>query len=340
VKKLRVLVIMDPLLVPPDSLEGRTEKEIYSWKTEYDVVTTLRGLGHEVRALGLGDELAPLRVAIAEWKPHIVFNLLEEFQGFSSFDQYIVGYLELLGARYTGCNPRGLALGRDKGLAKKVLVYHRIRLPRFAVFPRGRKVHSPAKLKFPLIVKCLTEHSSLGIAQASVVDREDKLVERVGFVHERLDSDALVEEFIDGREIYVSVVGNRRLQVLPIWELVFENLPPGSAAIATAQVKHNPDAQEKWGINQQPAADLSPNLIQQITRTSKRIYRLLELDGYARLDYRLTAGGELYFLEANPNPEIAEREEFASAALAAGISYPQLVQRIVSLGLNRNTAQA
>jgi D-alanine-D-alanine ligase len=281
-----------------------------------------------------------VRLEISEWKPHIVFNLLEEFQGFGSFDQYIVGYLELLGARYTGCNPRGLVLGRDKALAKKVLFYHRIRLPHFAVFPRGRKVHPPSKLQFPLMVKCLAEHASLGISQASVVDNQDKLVERVNFLHSRLDSDALVEEFIEGREIYVCLLGNRRLQVLPIWELVFENLPAGSAAIATAQIKHNPDAQEKWGIFQQPAQNLPPSLVAQIIRTSKRIYRLLELDGYARLDYRLTASGELYFLEANSNPEIAEREEFASAARAAGISYPQLLQRIVNLGLQRSSPRS
>lgn len=339
-KKLRVLVIMHPTLVPPDSLKGYTEKEIYSWKTEYDVVSTLRALGHEVRPLGLADEIAPLRTEVRDWKPHIVFNLLEEFQGFSSFDQYIVGYLELLGVAYTGCNPRGLVLGRDKALAKKVLLYHRIRLPRFAVVPRRRKVARLTKLHFPLIVKCLAEHASLGISQASIVDSQEKLQERVNFVHTRLDSDALVEEFVDGREIYVSVVGNRRLQVLPIWELRFENLPPGSVRIATAQVKHNPDAQEKWGIYQGAAEDLSPALTAQIVRTSKRVFRLLELDGYARVDYRLTASGELYFLEANSNPEIAEREEFASAARAADIPYPQLLQRILNLGLQRHSGRS
>lgn len=334
-KKLRVLVLMHPSLLPPDTLEGYTEKEAYVWKTEYDVVTTLRQLGHEVRPLGLADELAPLRLAITEWKPHIVFNLLEEFHGLTEFDQHVVSYLELLQTHYTGSNPRGLVLARDKALSKKLLVYHRIPVPAFAVFPRGRKIRLPKDLSFPLIVKCLKEEASRGIAQASIVDSEEKLKERVSFIHESMGSDAIVEQFIKGRELYVGVIGNKRLDVLPTWELVFENLPPGSAAIATARIKHNPEYQAKLGIYQQPATDLSPSLSAHIVRTTKRIYRILQLDGYARIDYRLGLTGELYFLEANPNPEIAEREEFASAAQAAGLPYPELLQKILQLGLNR-----
>ncbi|MGE0683655.1 MAG: D-alanine--D-alanine ligase [Candidatus Binatia bacterium] len=334
-KKLRFLVLMHPSLLPPDTLEGYTEKEAYVWKTEYDVVMTLRRLGHEVRPLGLADELAPLRLAITEWKPHLVFNLLEEFHGLTEFDQHVVSYLELLQTHYTGSNPRGLVLARDKALSKKLLVYHRIPVPAFVVFPRGRKIRLPRDLLFPLIVKCLKEEASRGIAQASIVDNEEKLKERVGFIHESMGSDAIVEQFIKGRELYVGVIGNKRLEVLPTWELVFENLPPGSAAIATARIKHNPEYQEKWGIYQQPAADLSLSLLAHIVRTTKRIYRILQLDGYARIDYRLGPTGELYFLEANPNPEIAEREEFASAAQAAGLPYPELLQKILQLGLRR-----
>lgn len=334
-RKLRVLVLMHPSLMPPDSLEGYTEKEIHAWKTEYDVVSTLRKLGHEVRSLGLQDELVPLRTAVTEWHPHIVFNLLEEFHGLTEFDQHVVSYLELLPIRYTGSNPRGLVLARDKALSKKLLVYHRIRVPAFVVFPRGYRVHRPKGINFPLIVKCLKEEASRGISQASIVEDEGKLAERAGFIHESIGADAIVEQFIEGREIYVGVMGNKHIKVLPIWELVFENLPPGSAAIATARAKHNPDYQEKWGIYQQPAEGLSPTLTAHIVKTSKRIYRILQLDGYARIDYRLSPAGELYFLEANPNPEIAEREEFASAAQSAGISYPELLQKILNLGLQR-----
>lgn len=335
-KKLRVLVLMHASLMPPDSLEGYTEKEVYVWKTEYDVVTRLRELGHEVQPLGVSDELTPIRTAITEWKPHIVYNLLEEFHGLTEFDQHVVSFLELMQVRYTGCNPRGLVLARDKALSKKLLVYHRIRVPGFVVFPRGRRARRPRGLDFPLIVKSLTEEASLGISQASIVDNEENLVERVRFVHESVGTAAIVEQFVEGREFYVGVIGNRRLEVLPVWELTFENMPSGSAAIATARVKHSPEYQKKRGIYQQPATDLLPALSEQIARISKRIYRILELDGYARIDYRLNPQGELYFLEANPNPEIAESEEFASAAQAAGVSYPQLLQKILNLGLQRS----
>ena len=335
VKKLRVLALMHPSLLPPETLDGLSEKEAYAIKTEYDIVTTLRGLGHEVQVLGVQDELMPIRSAVTDWKPQIVFNLLEEFHGIAEFDQHVVGLLELLRVCYTGCNPRGLVLARGKALSKKLVTYHRIRVPTFTVFPRGHRARPPRGLRFPLIVKSLTEESSLGISQASIVDTPEKLEERVAFIHKSINTDAIAEQYIEGREIYVGAIGNTRVQVLPIWELEFSNLAPGSAAIATARVKHNTDYQRKHGIKQHPAKNLDAALERQIVRTSRRIFKILELDGYARIDYRLASDGTLYFLEANPNPEIAEIEEFASAAKAAGIAYPSLVQKIVTLGLRR-----
>jgi D-alanine-D-alanine ligase len=215
VKRFRVLVILDRDLVPPDSLKGYSEAESSRWRTEYDVVSTLRASGHDVRPLGVADELKPIREAIEEWKPHVVFNLLEEFQGEVTHDQNVVSYLELLRVAYTGCNPRGLILARGKDLSKKLLHYHRIPVPHFAVIPIGRKVRRPKRLGFPLIVKSLTEDSSFGIAQASVVHSDEKLEERVSFIHHSVGTAAIVEEFIEGREIYVGVLGNERLRVLP-----------------------------------------------------------------------------------------------------------------------------
>lgn len=337
-KKLRIAVLMHPALIPPDDRKGIAEKEADLWKTEYDVVSTLRGLGHEVRPIGLYDDLNPVRELIADWQPDLFFNLLEEFLGSAEFDFHVVSYLEMKQVPFTGCRPRGLVIARDKALAKKILHYHRIRVPHFTVFPRGRKVRRPKGLHFPLIVKSLTEEASTGISQASVVETDEKLGERVAFIHESVRTDALVEEFIEGRELYVCVLGNKSLTVLPIWELVFENLPARSAAIATARVKHSSNYQRKRGIFQQPAEDLPQRLVDQIGKTSKRIYRLLQLDGYARLDFRLTPEDELYFLEANPNPEIASTEEFASAAEAGRIEYPELLQKIVKLGLQRGNA--
>ncbi|HUP66285.1 MAG TPA: D-alanine--D-alanine ligase [Thermoanaerobaculia bacterium] len=335
-KKLKIGVLMHPSLIPPPSREGFSEKEIDTWKTEYDVVSTLRKLGHEVRPVGVYDDLGPLRELIAEWQPDLFFNLLEEFLGDPHFDFHVVGYLEMKQVAFTGCRPRGLIISRDKALAKKILHYHRIRVPNFVVFPRGRKARRPRALSFPLIVKSLTEEASAGIAQASIVDSDEKLADRVAFIHDNIGTDALVEEFIEGRELYACVIGNRTAKVLPIWELVFENLSPGTAAIATAQVKHNAEYQRKRGIFQQPADDLPPGVEERLVRTSRKIYKLLQLDGYARLDFRLRPDGEFYFLEANPNPEIAETEEFASAAAEAGIEYPQLLEKIVKLALKRD----
>jgi len=334
-KKLRVVVLMHPALVPPESIEGYSEKEYYQWKTEFDVVTTLRELGHEVHPVGVADELGPIRMVLHEWEPHIVFNLLEEFLGRQDFDHHVVSFLELMQVPYTGCHPRGMMLARDKALSKKLLAYHHLVVPKFAVFPRGRRVQRPKGLEFPLIVKSLVDEASLGISQASIVDSDEKLRERVAFIHQRNGSDAIAEQYVDGREFYVGILGNRRLQVLPVWELVFENMPPGSVSIATANVKHNPEYQRRRGIFQQHADDLAPSLRDYIVRTSRRIARILDLDGYNRIDYRLGLDGKLYFLEANPNPEIARSEEFASAAEEAGRTYPELIQRIVDLGLQR-----
>ena len=331
--KLRVLVLVHPSLVPPDSLDQIAPEAIHEWKTEYYVVQALRTLGHEVRVLGVQYELLPIKQSVEDWNPHIVFNLLEEFHGITEFDQHVVSYLDLLKVPHTGCNPRGMTISRDKALSKKIATYHRIRTPRFATFPRRRMVRRPKDLEFPLIVKSLTEEASLGISQASVVHTDDELAERVGFVHGRIGSDAIVEEFIDGRELYVAAFGNERITVLPTWELLFENLAAGAPAIATARVKHDPRYQEARGIFQQQATDLPAKLVDRLVRTTRRLYRLLLLTGYARIDYRLRADGELFFLEANPNPEIAPEEEFASAAAAAGIEYPELLQKFLNLGL-------
>ncbi len=334
-KKLRVLVLLHPDLMPPNSLRGYSKKEIHTWKTEFDVVSTLRANGHEVRPLGVQDELKTIRTEIENWKPDIVFNLLEQFHGEAAYDQNVASYLELLRMPYTGCNPRGLMLSRGKDLAKKLVHYHRIPVPAFAVFPMQRKIRPKPRLGFPLIVKSLSEDASLGIAQASVVDTEDKLIERVAFIHDRIGTAAIAEQFIDGRELYVGVLGNDRVRVLPIWELEFGDLENGGSRIATEKVKHDPDYQDRHDILQGPAEDLSPELESRIQRYAKRIYRTLELEGYARIDFRLGMDGTPYFLEANPNPEIAKIEEFATAAEHAGIEYPELLNRILSLGLKR-----
>jgi len=334
-KKLRVLVVLHPDQAPPESTKGYSEQEALAWKTGYDVLSTLRAAGHEVKILGVQDELKPIRDEIEDWKADIVFNLLEEFHGVATYDQNVASYLELLRIPYTGCNPRGLMLARGKDLSKKLLSYHRIPVPAFAVFPQKRKIKRPRRLELPLIVKSLSEDASLGISQASLVDSDEKLIERVAFIHERVGTAAIAEQYIEGRELYVGVLGNDRLRVLPIWELEFGNLAPGSNRIATARAKFDVKYQERRGILQGPAEDLAPELASRIARLTKRICRTLELDGYSRIDFRLSEDGIPYFIEANPNPEIAKLDLFAEAAERDGLDYLSMLHRILGLGLQR-----
>lgn len=329
----RVLLLTHPDLVPPDATASRSEREAFAVKTESDVITTLRASGHEVHVLGVQWELHPIREVIERLQPDIVFNLLEEFYGETMYDHHVVSYLELTRIPYTGCNPRGLVLARGKAIAKMLATHHRIRVPRFAVFPRGRTVRRPRELTFPLIVKSLVADASLGIAKASVVESDEKLAERVRFIHERIGHDAIAEQFIVGRELSVSVLGDARLTAFAPWELRQTSLGAHEPLIATERLKHDPIYQERTGVVIGPATELPEALVTSLIRESKRIYRMLELSGYARIDFRLDAEGRSYFLEANPNPDIARQEEFAQSAAHGGLPYPELLERLLHLGL-------
>jgi D-alanine-D-alanine ligase len=336
-KRTRVLVLLHPEQVPPDSIKGYSEQDIIAFKTGYDIVNTLRKARHEVRVLGVQHELRPIRAEIDSFQPDIVFNLLEEFHGEPAYDQNVASYLELIRIPYTGCNPRGLMLSRGKDLSKKLLHYHRIPVPAFAAFPMHKKIQRPPRLPFPLIVKSLSEDASLGIAQKSIVDTDEKLQERVTFVHEKIGTAAIAEQYIDGRELYVGVIGNERMRVLPIWELEFGD---AASKIATAKVKFDVKYQEERGILQGPAVGLPPDIYKRIQNLTRRICRTLELDGYARIDFRLSSDGVPYFLEANPNPEIARHEVFAEAAAYDGMKYSEMLRRIIALGIQRARAKA
>jgi D-alanine-D-alanine ligase len=301
-------------------------------ETEMDVLQALRDLGHEVRVQGVFDDLTPLRRHFEEFEPHVVVNLLEEFRSNTMLDYSVIAYLELLQIRYTGCNPRGMILARDKALSKKVVAHHRIAAPRFAVFRRGRKVKRPPRLEFPLIVKSLTEDASAGISEASVVRSDEKLIERVEFIHRSVETHAIVEQFIEGREIYVTVLGHERLRVLPPWELIFKDPRPDTPLVATRSAKWDPDFIDRRGVIV-TTAELDPTLEKALIRTSKRVYRALNMSGYARIDFRVRQDGKLFFLEANPNPDIKRDSEAAGAAFSAGLSYEQFIDQLLRLGL-------
>jgi D-alanine-D-alanine ligase len=331
-KKLRVIMLADESLLPAGDLKDYSEKQRELRKTEFDVRDAIEELGHEVFSIGVSDDLSTIRGAIDAHKPDIVFNLVEEFAGIGHFDQHVVSYLELRKQAYTGCNPRGLTLARDKALTKKILAYHGLKVPEFAIFAKRRPTKRPESLAFPLFVKSLTEEGSVGISGASIVHGDEKLMERVKFIHRTTDTTALAEQFIEGREIYVGVMGNDRVTVLPPWEFVMTKKEDGAPLIASGRAKWDPEYQRQVGLKTGPAR-LSKKMQAKLADLSKEIYRLLGMSGYARLDYRVTEDGDAYLLEANPNPQIAKDEDFALSAKYVGINYPALIEQLIHFGM-------
>ena len=336
-KRFEILALVHKHLVPPADTSGIDILDA-EWKMEYDVIETLRESGHQVTVQGVEDDLGAIRRAVETVEPDIVLNLMESFASVTTFDQNVVSYLELLGLPYTGCNPRGQILARDKALSKKLLAYHRIPVPAFTVVRPGRRPRLPKRMAFPVIVKSQFFEASAGISQASVVESDDALARRVTFIHDSLGTAAIVEQFIDGRELYIGVIGNERLQVYPVWEMSFANMPDNRWRIATERVKWSTKYQKRNGI-MTAAARLDPAPIAHIQRIAKRSCQALDLNGYARIDMRLAPDGRVYVLEANPNPNIAYGEDFAESAEATGVSYERLLERILALGLRWKAAR-
>ncbi len=298
------------------------------WITEYDVLTTLTELGHEVKVLGLINNIERLIKEINEFKPYCIFNLLEEFNYETQSDYKVLALLDMMNIKYTGCNPKGLLLARDKAISKKILKHHNIGTPDFFTMTKKRKKRLPKDLNFPLIVKCLFEEASLGIAGASIVHSKEKLEERISYIHNKLDQDVIVEEFIKGREIYVGITGNIQLKNLPLWELRFDKVDEPEKEIYSERAKWNEKYRKRKGIRSQ-LAKLEPEIETKVIKAVKQTYKVLNLSGYARIDLRLTENNEIYILEANPNPNIAKDDEFAESAKAVGVEYKDIIENLI-----------
>jgi D-alanine-D-alanine ligase len=332
-KKLKVLALFDA--VSPTTIDQDLSAELKTddWKTEANVLNALAQLGYEAQYLAIFDDLDLIQQKLQQFQPDVIFNLADQFKNNRAFDQNIVSFLAMRGVAFTGCGSTGLTLCKHKAVSKKILGYHRIHTPDFVTIARGKRIARPKRLKFPILVKPLKEEASLGISQASFVETDEQFKERVQFIHEKYDNDVIAEEYIEGRELYVSVMGNHRLDVFPIRELVFREVPPDEPKIATYKAKWDEDYRKRWGLENRDAEGIEPAVVASIQKTCKRIYHLLTIDGYARLDLRLTADNKVYFIEANPNPTLAEDEDFAQSARKAGVSYPQLIDRIIRVGL-------
>lgn len=332
--KLKILTLFDTAGTPPQDQDFSRELKTDDWKAEADVINALRGLGHEVRTLGVFDEPGLILEEVKAHPPDVVFNLTEHFNNRSAYDQNVASLLEMLGVRYTGSGPTGLTLCKNKGMSKEILAYHRIRFPAFAICPPGASARRPKRLAFPLFIKPVQEEASYGISQDSFVENDQAFEERVRFIHERMNQEALAEEYIEGRELYVSIIGNRRLRVFPIREVIFAEIPEGKPRFSTFKAKWDDAYRQRWGIQNIFAEPLPDGMAERIAKICKKVYRVLRIRGYGRIDLRVTPAGEIVILEANPNPNLADDDEFPQSALKAGLTYEGMIQRILALALS------
>ncbi|UCE99302.1 MAG: ATP-grasp domain-containing protein [Planctomycetota bacterium] len=331
-RRLNITVLVDTTAIPSNDPEFKAAPKVPT--TEHHVIGSLRTLQHKVSVLGAANDIGTIINSLKELKPDIVFNLTEQFAGDRQMDKNITALLELTDIPFTGSGPTGLMLCRDKRLCKQLLSLHKIRVPGFIYLPRDHLVVIPKKLRYPLVVKPAFEDSSEGISNASLVANETALRDRAKFVHERWQQAAIAEEYIEGRELYISILGNKRLVVFPIRECLFDFNTNEGPQLATYRVKWNEEFRKKWNI-EFGFAKLEPSILRNIERTCKRVYRVLQIRDYGRIDLRLTPENKLVILEANPNPDIAYGEDVAEAAEKAGISYEELIERILFIALRR-----
>jgi D-alanine-D-alanine ligase len=333
-KKARILVLFDTDGEPPANQDYKKQIESAD-EAEFDVARALIGLGHDVRLLGFKNDLDQLSAGLRAEPVDLVFNLTERFRNRSALDYAVVGLLEMLDMPYTGAAAEGLILARDKALTKMVMAYHGLRIPHFMVCERGAPVQRPSDIRFPLIVKPLDEDASVGIAQSSVVRDDQALAERVQFIHDRISTDAIVEEFIAGREVYVGVIGNGQPRALPPIEMVFGEKTDEQARIATFKVKWSEKHRESRGIENRIATDLGKELTERLADVAVRAYKAAGLRDYGRIDVRLAHDDEIYIVEGNPNPYLADGEDLAWAAEEGGYPYPQFIEKIAEMALSR-----
>jgi D-alanine-D-alanine ligase len=332
---LKIAVVFDALHPEWADADYKREIDAKVEEAEYDVARALLANGHDVLMLGIGSELGPLLDRLAQFGPKLVFNGCEAFRGNARHEYGIAAVLEMHGYAHTGSPPTALLVARNKSLTKKVLAYHGIRVPAFAEFHPGDELVRPSELRFPLIVKPLLEDASVGIAQASVVENDDTLAERVRYIHEKFTQAAIVEELVEGRELYAGLIGNDKVQVLPLVELTFGEPETSEHRIATYKAKWDEEYRKRKKIRNVFAKGLPDELTTKISDICTTAFHALWLQDYGRVDLRLAHDDEVYVLEVNPNPFLAVENEMADAAEKAGLKYNEFVQRIVDEAVAR-----
>jgi len=336
-KRLRILVLFEVHDPPaPDEEYERRMREEPDWRTEGHVVAALKTLGHEVHLGAIFKNPRDVIDIVDRIHPDLVWNFVQTFHGTRYYESHIAGVLELCKVPYTGCGHRALMLCQDKALSKEILKHHRVSVPPFVVSRRAQPLKKLGKAIFPVMVKPLAEEGSVGISRDSFAETEEQALARAHFLHDRLKQDVIIEQYVSGREIYVGVLGNDRLRVLPPRELKFSKVPEGEPKFASFKAKWDEGYRERWGIFSTFPDDLSDALQRSIAAVAKRVFRALQMRGFGRIDLRLTEAGKLVVVEANPNPEIAQGEDIAEAAAKTGLAYNDLIDRIVTLGLDRS----
>jgi D-alanine-D-alanine ligase len=339
--KLKVAVLYDvweetepPPEPPPEKpARGKRRKKKREKADREEIFEALGKLGHEPFYQVL-DGAEKTLVALAKCDADLVFNLTESYAGDDTKDMNIAAYLELLDCQYTGAGPHAMYLAQDKALAKKIFAFHGIKTPFFATSYRGKLDHSH-DISFPLIVKPTSEDGSIGIDQGSFVESVKELMERIHYIQEEFDSPELIEEYIEGREIYAAILGNENPEVLPMVELDLSKLPKGTPRIAGKEVKWETETEAYKVTKSAPAEDLDEAVTKRLSETALSAYQALKLRDYGRIDMRLSKKGEVFVIEANPNPWLASTAEFAMAAKKAGRNYTELIAEIVDLARSR-----
>jgi D-alanine-D-alanine ligase len=304
-------------------------------ESHHHLVEHLSKAGHEVTLYGIYDDVKGLITELEARPPEIVFNCCESFRKDSAMEFHVPALLDMLGVKYTGSGPEALILAQNKGLAKKVLAFHGLWSADFTVYPRGQFDIRPSKLRFPLIVKPLTEDASIGIAESSVVKNDDALAARITYVHEKIGCAALVEEYIEGRELFTGIIGNDKPTVLPPVELDFSKATDDKLKVYSFKAKFDSAYRNKWGIQSVFPADLRKETLATIEEVSLTAYGALGLRDYGRVDLMLAPDDTVYVLEVNPNPNVAEDEDLPNAAAHAGLGYTDFVEKIIRLALDR-----
>lgn len=334
---MKIAIVFDSL--HPEWADADYRREIATdaaaEEAEYDVGHALEQNGHETCYVGIRDDVRPLIDRLAAFGPELVFNCCESFRGDSHQEYAVAAVLEMHGYRHTGSSPTALLVARNKSMSKKILAFHGIRVPEFATFGPRDEVVRPSALRFPLIVKPLLEDASIGIAQSSVVLDDAGLAERVRFIHEQFRQAAIAEELIEGRELYVGMVGNAALEILPVVEMHFGRLSKAERRIATYKAKWDVEYRDRHGIRTGFARRLPDEVTAKLRAVAETCFHALWFRDYGRIDLRLTHDREVYVLEANPNPFIADGHEFAMSAEKAGMSYKAFIQRIVDEAMAR-----